>query len=311
LILRALALLLALAGSAHAQGLPWHVRAQDKATVAGGGCTGGYLGSGDALSGAAHYWGVRGYSCAYSTGANNAMIIRRASDNTTSTIKILNTGSLDTASASSFCSATACFVTTLYDQVGTANLTQATNANQPQLIFSCKGTLPCIQFDGSSMILTGTITSISPPISYSTAVNVTGDNAVLGFQIILGTENSGGGAAASLNRSVANSWNSGTEGNSLSSMSSTDATWHTAQATFTTTASTSVLNIDGTETTGSTNGSAGGYTISDLSGRSTAANYYMKGQAGEYRIDTAAYSSGNRTALCHNLRLYWSTAGSC
>ena len=74
-----------------------------------------YQGPLDVVSGATAWYGLRGASAAYSTGSNNAINIRRASDNSTSNIVILSNGNLDTATAATFagtdatatCSATA------------------------------------------------------------------------------------------------------------------------------------------------------------------------------------------------------------
>lgn len=61
-----------------------------------------YQGPGDIVSGATAWYGLRAYNSAYATGTNNAINIRRASDNTTSNIVILSSGALDTATAASF-----------------------------------------------------------------------------------------------------------------------------------------------------------------------------------------------------------------
>lgn len=68
--------------------------------------------------------------------AGSAFRVRRSSDSTEQDIGFdATTGLVDTAALLSFCSGTNGFVTTLYDQSGNANdLTQATAANQPQII---------------------------------------------------------------------------------------------------------------------------------------------------------------------------------
>ena len=84
-----------------------------------------YVGPGDIVSGATAWYGLRAYNAAYATGSNNAINVRRASDNTTSNIVILANGNLDIATANAFAgvdataSATATASTTL-------NLTGAT-----------------------------------------------------------------------------------------------------------------------------------------------------------------------------------------
>jgi hypothetical protein len=63
------------------------------------------------------------------------MNVRRASDNTTMDIGFDGSGNLDTATLLSFCGVGDGFVTKWYDQgYYTLNVTQATNANQPQIV---------------------------------------------------------------------------------------------------------------------------------------------------------------------------------
>jgi hypothetical protein len=95
-------------------------------------CTGGYQGPGDVLSGAAFWYGLRGYSCAYAgPGTNKAVNIRRASDSNTTDVVILANGSLDIASAITFAgtdvtctsaSASASFTVSLAGCSGTPNI---------------------------------------------------------------------------------------------------------------------------------------------------------------------------------------------
>src|ERR1017187_4230663 len=123
----ALALFLAFTGAASAQGL-WEPQKTPGGGGGGGGsCTGGYLGPGDTVASAASWWGLRAYNCAYASGSNFAITIRRASDNTTANVLILQTGVMDAVSAGTFCTATTCYVATFYDQSGNGlNAVQAT-----------------------------------------------------------------------------------------------------------------------------------------------------------------------------------------
>jgi hypothetical protein len=66
----------------------------------GGGSS--YQGPGNIVSGATAFYGLRAYNAAYATGSNNAINVRRASDNSTSNIVILSNGNLDVATAASF-----------------------------------------------------------------------------------------------------------------------------------------------------------------------------------------------------------------
>ena len=105
-----------------------------------------YVGPGDIVSGATAWYGLRAYSAAVAaTGTQKAINIRRASDNTTKDILIRKSGNLDTPTAATFCASTTCYVTKWYDQSGGGHdMTQATAANQPELILSALNGLPAI-----------------------------------------------------------------------------------------------------------------------------------------------------------------------
>ena len=82
-------------------------------------------------SGAAAAYSLRLLDNTYT---GDAIVVRRASDNTTQAIGFVN-NELDTTSLESFCSGTDGFVTTWYDQSGNANnATQATASEQPQIV---------------------------------------------------------------------------------------------------------------------------------------------------------------------------------
>ena len=82
-------------------------------------------------SGAAAAYSLRLLDNTYT---GDAIVVRRASDNTTQNIGFVN-NELDTASLESFCSGTDGFVTTWYDQSGNANnATQATASSQPKIV---------------------------------------------------------------------------------------------------------------------------------------------------------------------------------
>jgi alpha-L-arabinofuranosidase B-like protein len=89
-----------------------------------------------------------------STYAGKALMVRRSSDNAQSDIGFTASGDLDTASLKTFVGAGDAFVTALYDQSGNGlDLTQATAANQPQLVSSGaiyrENGQPFIRFFGS------------------------------------------------------------------------------------------------------------------------------------------------------------------
>ena len=92
---------------------------------------GGFTGLLDTYSGAAAAYSLRQLSSTYS---GDAIVVRRASDNTTQSIGFVN-NELDTATLESFCSGTDGFVTTWYDQSGNGNdATQASASSQPKIV---------------------------------------------------------------------------------------------------------------------------------------------------------------------------------
>jgi hypothetical protein len=70
--------------------------------VSSGTVASSYVGAGDIVASATAWYGLRAYNAAYATGSNNAVNVRRASDNSTQNIVILSTGALDIATANTF-----------------------------------------------------------------------------------------------------------------------------------------------------------------------------------------------------------------
>jgi len=111
---------------------------------------GGFTGLLDTYSGAAAAYSLRQLSSTYE---GDAIVVRRASDNTTQAIGFVN-NELDTTSLESFCSGTDGFVTTWYDQSGSANhAVQGTATAQPKIVSSGSTILEngkaAVEFDGS------------------------------------------------------------------------------------------------------------------------------------------------------------------
>jgi hypothetical protein len=91
----------------------------------------------------------------------DAIIVRRASDNTTQSIGFVN-GELDTASLESFCAGTDGFVTTWFDQSGNENdVAQTTAGYQPKIVSSgstiTESAKPSIDFLGNQYFPYGSI----------------------------------------------------------------------------------------------------------------------------------------------------------
>ena len=112
---------------------------------------GGFTGLLDTYSGAAAAYSLRQLSSTYS---GDAIVVRRASDNTTQSIGFVN-NELDTATLESFCSGTDGFVTTWYDQSGNGNdAATLVVSEQPKIVSSgttiAKNGKPCIDFNGNN-----------------------------------------------------------------------------------------------------------------------------------------------------------------
>lgn len=146
----------------------------------GGG--GSFVGVADQETTVVHFWGLVAASAAKATANVNAIDLSNNSTTCTA-VKVLSTGQLDVSSGlycnggtqtvTTWCSTncavsssdTVARITTLYDQIGSVNLTQA-YATAPGFVLSGVSSKPtgmCVQARSST--ITGTITSISSPFS--------------------------------------------------------------------------------------------------------------------------------------------------
>lgn len=124
-----------------------------------------YTGPGD-IATFSNWWGLRAYSAA--TCGTKCVRLIRSSDSTQGDILTTAAGDLDTSSAF-FDGSLTYKVVTLYDQVGTNDMTQGTDANRP--IFALNAILshfPSMKFTGSSdmWLRTGSTFTQSQPFTY-------------------------------------------------------------------------------------------------------------------------------------------------
>lgn len=123
--------------------------------------SGGYLL--DTYSGAAAAYSLRQLSSSYS---DNAIKVRRSSDNAEADIRFVN-GELDTTGLANHCGSSDGFVSVWYDQSSnTRNATQPTAAGQPKIYDGTTGVVtengkPAAQFDGSDDFFESSAFSIS------------------------------------------------------------------------------------------------------------------------------------------------------
>jgi len=297
--MRRLGLALALCSSlstAYAQvGLPFPGPGMPTAAVA-------YSGPGDVVS-FTGWWGLRAYNAAYATGSNNAIKIRRASDSTTSNIVILASGALDVATATTFCASTTCFVAEAYDQTGGgAHMLQATAGNQPQLIFNCIGSLPCMSFNGSSQFLLATLATVAFPVSVSIVVDRTGafttQQAAFNFH-------TGAGTGQFFFLASANSL-SLYNGSALTNATVADSAFHAANGVYNST--TSSLYVDNQSATNGATGAGAVGTVVSI-GALTGGSSVLTGEITEAGLsNNVAWTSTNAGNLCHN-QTYWGAFG--
>lgn len=202
------------------------------------------------------------------------------------------------------------FVSKIYDQVAgnacggaSCDLVQATAGNQPKLFLSGgggAGTKPYIhvivQFSGKMEGANNFTPNAAKLISLS--VVAIRDSGTSTSTLITSNNSSNNSFTAA----AANVWGSNVNG------TATDKVWHAANASKNEVVGGSTVNIDGVETTGTgTVTLTAGHPII-LDTFSTAVGLGL-GEAGF--ADNTNWSSGTRTALCHDQRLYWGTGGSC
>ena len=265
-----------------------------------------YTGPGDLVGGTTAWFGLRGYSFAVATtGTQKAINIRRASDNSTEDILILKGGDLDTATASTFCASTTCYVTKWYDQTGNGNdVAQGTNAKQPTLTFSCINSLPCLTYSGSQNLY-ATIPNSTSALSFAAVAERTAafasENEIISYYAGGGPElffKSSGSSLGTFN------------GGNLTLNSVSNSAWHAVQATLAS-SGTVYLYADGTGTSGSGN-TITGASVVGIGAQSSGTSNSLNGNITEAGIwNGAMFAKPQISSLCHNQYLYWGTSTAC
>jgi len=170
--------------------------------------------------------------------------LRRASDNLQQDIGFSG-DNFDLAAATTFCSATSCFVVTWYDQAPAAqNFTQVSAANQPPFLFACLNGIPCVS-------LSTTLSSMAAPSVGQTGVvtlNIV-VNRTLGTGICVVPQVSNN--SIKTRSGVAGLILAGSIGSITTS--SAEAAWHSATGVIN--AAGSSFAVDGVKTAGSLTGS--------------------------------------------------------
>ena len=186
-----------------------------------------YTGIGDlGLSSMVSYWGLRCYSNAYH--GNVADIWDSSTGSTTETKLTCSPGGFlnQTVNPLATTCASGCKVKTLYDQVGSNDLTQATNANRPTFAqsgcgFTKHSPYPyCLQFllANTQYLRTGTVSAIIQPLDLNLSAVRTGSYTTAQYAMTLSS-------STSLQfRNVANGINT-TFGSGVTSTAADNA-WH-------------------------------------------------------------------------------------
>jgi hypothetical protein len=232
--------------------------------------------------------------------AGPAIRLRRASDNAELDINFLGCTSFtgcpwDVAAATSHCASTTCSVTTWYDQSGNArDLTQATQANQPALVFDCNGALPCLQntLTAQQLATAALITPATGTVSISAVANRA---AGTGFCTIFRQDGLSGNRLQTQNTTT--QWIVSASAGTIV-VTAPNAAWHAAQVVIN--GVSSVVNVDGTETTGTVTGATAAAASALLGSNSTTCNQREV-------IDWDAYplTPGERATLTANQRAFW------
>lgn len=246
----------------------------------------------DDYSGAAAAYSLRQLSSTYS---GDAIVVRRASDNTTQAIGFVN-NELDTASLETFCSGTDGFVTTWYDQSGNSNnATQATASSQPKIVSSGSTILEngkaIIDFNGTSMFLRASSVNVTQPTSYFITYRYNN------FSSDVYNDLSDGNVSRQLN-DVTNSRIRAFAGSSFSSTINGDNNQALRYVLFNSTNSEIAINGSSVQT-----GNSGTSAIDDLNiGKS---GFYLDGKVQEFVIYGTNQSS-NRSGIETNINDFYS-----
>lgn len=249
----------------------------------------------DGLTSPTGAYGFRKLRSAY---AGAAIRLRRASDNLEADIGFLGFvpgigAPWDEAAAASHCGASTCFARWWYDQSGLAkDVGEAVGGNQPQLVFNCKGGLPCLRTTAAQVLQTASAAYVpTSPVSVSAVGNRSAGTGICYWPI----QYPGNSLAAA--NGAANTW-SLFAGTAVTG-GAADNQWHAGIGVIAGAAS--VLSIDGTETTGTaTVNTTPGALVGFWGSASTTCN------VGEVLAWSGyALTAAERTALTNNQRRFW------
>jgi len=206
----------------------------------------------------------------------------------------------------------ALYVQTLYDQSGNTtlctssncNLVQATQGEQPWIVPVCTthGN-PCLvsYYNGTSPVQLQSTNNFTPATGVVSLVAY-GDRTIGTAGVGFIAENATQDNAIAAKNGVTNKWVPYGTGPGATNVTANDNTWHASAANINTTSS--VLNIDGTDTSSSiTTAATSAAKITVLGNNTTTGDMAYWTEAEIY--DNVVSTSGNRTSVTTNMAAAW------
>lgn len=220
--------------------------------------------------------------------AGSAVKLRRTTGGTQD-IGFTAAGDFDTAAAATFCAATTCFLDTWYDQSGLArHVTQANPAAQPAYLADCGNGRPCARSTVVQYLAGASVTPASGPASFSAVALVDASSGAACTFVQAGVQ---AFAANTANWLLYN-------GAALAAPAAVTG-WHAGNGVIN--GASSVINIDGAETTG---------TVAPVATAGAILVAYREGSqncsfAEMFWWDNYALTAAERTAVVNNQKSYY------
>lgn len=213
----------------------------------------------------------------------------------------------------------ALFITSWADQTGNGwTLSQATTADQAQLLPVCLNTLPCVYFNGSTDSYLNAAGNISIPLSIYVVIQpaaLPSGNYIIFSNMQTGNVNTGNYLELNATTSVVQATecvtgtcgSGGTGGSMNTSWGVAGGSWNNAGNARYPFLNGTQGSQDGTSINPTTQNSTGLGTLYRLN---TTVAYY-KGYFTELGQWGSYFLNPNQTTICHNAYTYWGTATSC
>lgn len=267
-----------------------------------------YVGPVDATTTALACYSVRACTKSFALAGTAAVNFRRSTDNETCDFGTTRAGNLGLSkncsgsdngeTASTFANGGTLSYVNWYDQSGNGyTVTQATAADQPTATLSCIGSAPCATFGGTGIYLeSSTIATDAQPVTSGLVAKRTSAFTAYGEPF-----NNNNGSNVSITYNDAANGIVLYSGTLSSAVTVSDSTLHSMS--FVWNGSSSIANIDGTETTGLSVGTGG--TSSYVLMGSTSQGF--TGISAEAIIWASGLSSTNRANYHTNAKAYFGT----